>query len=354
VAVKIDHATGAGHWSISAPALRTQGQDSTARRGVVSSKTIASEVGPRKLSRPRIGASLAFRALSSLVGQRLGWVRWHGMSQDPGPSREAVISANVSEHAQIAIEYEARTRELATSPALWDHWYFDHLRTAIHELTESEHGRSILALDALGGTGKTALFLQQHGVDVILNDVSPEMTDVYRRIAGELGLDARVELTPIESYLEESTTPPFSLITASSALHHLQNYEQVIQQFYDQLKPGGFLYTAWDPLPRRRVVRWLGKAEYYLKRMGDPSAALRGVRRRIGRRRVARAQPVVDHEFHKAIDDAALIDVAQRIGFVVRVHHRNAGGSLRITKPLWTRFHAYTSFALLLQRPYTA
>jgi SAM-dependent methyltransferase len=258
----------------------------------------------------------------------------------------------VAEHANLAREYEDRTRKLATSPELWNTWYFDHLRLALSELKADWPDRRLLALDALGGTGKTALFLQQHGADVVLNDVSPEMTAVYRRIAGELGLPAEVALAPIEAYLDLESTPQFSLITASSALHHLQDYEHVLRQFYEHLEPGGFVHTAWDPLPRSKVVRTLGKAEYYLTLARRPRAMARGLRNRIRRRVAARdTAEAIDHEFHKAIDDAELLRTAQAIGFAVRAHHRNAGGALRVTKPLWRLFGAHTTFALLLQRP---
>jgi SAM-dependent methyltransferase len=265
------------------------------------------------------------------------------------PSHREVLAANVREHAAIAVEYERRTREVATTPALWNHWYFEHLRLALDDLRESQGRTTLTALDALGGSGKTGLFLQQHGVKVTLCDVSVEMTDIYAKITRDLGHEPKIVIEDIESYLNSPATPQFSLITASSALHHLHDYKAVVAEFYNHLEPGGFLHTAWDPLPRGRAVRILGKAEYYLSKAPHPAAALRGARRRATRLTSRASQ--ISHEFHKSIDDGELIRFAEKIGFVVRIHHRNAAGSLHWTRPLWQRARAYTSFALLLQRP---
>jgi SAM-dependent methyltransferase len=262
--------------------------------------------------------------------------------------RQAVIDANVEAHVALADEYRQRTRQVATDRSLWKGWYHDHLRLAIGELKAAHPDGPIRALDALGGSGKTALFLQQHGVEVVLNDVSPDMTRIYEEIAGELGLSAKVVLGDIEGYLERPDVDRFHLVTASSALHHVLDYRALLRTLYEHLEPGGFVHTAWDPLPRSSTARALGKAEYYVSLLRRPRALLRGARQRVDR---ARGGGVVDHEFHKSIDDDALVRDVQAMGFVVREHHRNASGSLAVTRPLWRRLRAYNTFALLLQKP---
>src|SRR5206468_1371699 len=87
----------------------------------------------------------------------------------PTHEHERAAESNRLEHAAIAVEYEARTRQVASSPELWQTWYYDHLRSALAELRVSRGADAqIRALDACGGTGKTPLFLSRHGVDVTL------------------------------------------------------------------------------------------------------------------------------------------------------------------------------------------
>ena len=266
-----------------------------------------------------------------------------------------VIAANVIEHADLAVEYEARTRQIATDPSIWNHWYYDHLRTALRDLSALYPDQTITAMDACGGTGKTALFLQRQGVDVVLCDVSPEMTAVYEKICAELALPARVVLRDIVSYLRDESTPRVHLITFSSALHHLPDYELALALAAEKLEPGGFIHTAWDPLPRTRTVHALSKAEYYLSRFRHPVALGRGAQRRVKRWRRHRAGAAkVNHEFHggrSGMDDVALIAFARSLGLTVRLHRRNAGGSLRVLQPVRDVLNAHTTFALLLQRP---
>ena len=274
----------------------------------------------------------------------------------PTMEYQQAVAANIEEHAEIAMEYEKRTRQLATDPALWRTWYAEHLRLALGEIRVGCPGQEIFALDACGGTGKTAFFLRQQGVTVTLCDVSREMTDVYAKICDDLGIEPHIELDELARYLSKPSTPTFHLITLSSALHHIADFNAVLRLLISLLQPGGFIHTAWDPLPRSSGARVALKLEYCVDRMLHPMSALRGVRRRIQRfsRRRTGYSILVNHEFHQdGMDDGRLIRDAEALGLLVRIHHRNPGGSLSFTKPLWRIFGDDTSSSLLLPCPST-
>jgi ubiquinone/menaquinone biosynthesis C-methylase UbiE len=103
-------------------------------------------------------------------------------------------------------------------------------------------GNKKKALDFGAGTGNLTGKLLHMGYQVTALDISPEMCSLlkkkYRKYLKEKKLS--VINSPIEhvSFAKDE----FDLITCYSVLHHLPNYEEVIQKLSTFLRKGGVMY----------------------------------------------------------------------------------------------------------------
>jgi len=103
-------------------------------------------------------------------------------------------------------------------------------------------GNQKKALDFGAGTGNLTGKLLHMGYQVTALDISPEMCSLlkkrYRKYLEEKKL--KVINSPIEhvSFAKDE----FDLITCYSVLHHLPNYEEVIQKLSTFLRKGGVMY----------------------------------------------------------------------------------------------------------------
>jgi hypothetical protein len=82
-------------------------------------------------------------------------------------------------------------------------------------------------LDACGGSGYVSRTLRAVGVKAVLVDISPEGVDRWRRKAQALGHEPDVRLCEIGELLSKNE-PSWDLIVLSSALHHFENYRDVV------------------------------------------------------------------------------------------------------------------------------
>ena len=108
------------------------------------------------------------------------------------------------------------------------------------------------ALDIGCGTGNLTLKLVKLGFHVRAVDVSSEMLERLRSKLGSFEADS-VELvkSSAEDVLADSRTyGTWDVITFSSVLHHLPDYEAALLHALHQLRPGGILYVCHEPLQK--------------------------------------------------------------------------------------------------------
>ena len=93
-------------------------------------------------------------------------------------------------------------------------------------------------LDACGGSGNASLMLLQMGMRPITADISPHMLAIYERKARAAGY---VPDTIVEEIVEFLGTGrrTWDLIVFSSALHHLDDYCDVMRLAMDHVAPKG-------------------------------------------------------------------------------------------------------------------
>jgi ubiquinone/menaquinone biosynthesis C-methylase UbiE len=153
------------------------------------------------------------------------------------PSAREVTDANIAYHTELADEYDERM-EL----------YHPRVQNVYRELFERHvfsrfpAGASLSALDVGCGTGLLETFLVPRVSDVVAFDICPAMLEVARRkhpqIAYGLG-DAYA--MPAEA------DRSFDIVCGNALLHHIKDYETVLQEMTSRVRPGGVLFLGYEP-----------------------------------------------------------------------------------------------------------
>lgn len=112
------------------------------------------------------------------------------------------------------------------------------------------HRTVVRVLDIGCGTGNLTLKYLQYGYSVRAVDISPEMIKILRSKVNPALLD-RVEMIVCDAediVANERTYGSWDVVSFSSVLHHLPNYQFVLDHALRQLRPGGILYICHEPL----------------------------------------------------------------------------------------------------------
>jgi 2-polyprenyl-3-methyl-5-hydroxy-6-metoxy-1,4-benzoquinol methylase len=228
--------------------------------------------------------------------------------------------------------------------------------------------QEIRALDACGGTGNISLKLLRRGIQPTLADISPELLEIFREKCESNVFKCKIVCKEIGVFLAEESGP-FDLIIFSSALHHLENFKQVLTLAFDRLAPRGVLFTVFDPTSRsqlRRLTRFLQRMEYYIFKVFYQSSDLpEAIGRRL-RRILTRASAsnkgnvafnlstvgmVAEYHVEQGIDDLDLLAYLEKVGFEVVRHDRYVGTRFAWIDRLIRWLGDATHFKLILRKP---
>ena len=211
-------------------------------------------------------------------------------------------------------------------------------------------------LDACGGTGNVGVALHARGITPVVVDVSPDMTAIWSDKAADLGLSPEIHNMAIEEFLS-SDGRRWDLITFTSALHHLEDYTNVLLLAAARLAPGGLLLTLFDPTPATREMRLVRKLDFvlwlvlkrptrFVRLVG--AAVQRKLRPAGGNDHVGR---LAERYAYTGIDDFELARASQRSGLELVVHERTHDARLAAVRHLLRLLGWPSSFHLLLRRP---
>ena len=277
-----------------------------------------------------------------------------GDEQSQGDSREhelSVADANRLFYQKHAENYDANEFCVVdpNSRAL--------LRAVLASAVTAVNKQSIRALDACGGSGYASSVLLGLGVETTLVDISSEMIRRWQVKARSTGHEPDVREREISAFLSESQTP-WDLIVFSSALHHVEDYGEVVELACEALSPGGVLVTAFDPVPGRSVARLVRRFDWIAHGLlHDRSFVIGAARAKLRRARVA-GEPAIgrlaERYATEGIDDRLLVDLIRRRGLEVILHKHEFRARLPAIRGVLRLTRAPSTFHLIARRPAAA
>jgi SAM-dependent methyltransferase len=239
------------------------------------------------------------------------------------------VEANRRFYETVAAEYDQKEEAVGNprSRALLR----DTLRRALDVV-----GPEPAALDACGVSGNVSELLAGMGVLPVLVDVSPEMVELWREKARRVGLEPEIVLAEIASFLR--TDPRmWDLVVFSSALHHLEKYEDAVAAAAERLHRGGALVTIFDAPIAGRGDRAIRRIDWVLfQALHEPRDFMETIRGRL--RRATGGDPAIGRlaERHalSGIDDLALRRLLEDRGFEIVLHERRPEARMTATRGL--------------------
>lgn len=279
------------------------------------------------------------------------------------PDYEKIADANRMYYAATAKQYDET--ETCISDTAAQAMLEQSLDEALGLLGGS--ASSIKALDACGGGGNISLKLLKRGVDVTLADISDDLLTIFRQKCAELSFEPKTASTEIAAYLA-SCPLQYDLIVFSSALHHLQDINGVLELAYQALRPGGLLLTFFDPTCRAEhgpKTRALLRLDYLMFKLLDQTKDLPAALRRRFRRMREHAHAgnkseaalddntagmLAEYHVESGIDDIALVAHLQATGFDVVKHTRYASARRSWINRMIERSGGVTTFRLMLRK----
>lgn len=185
---------------------------------------------------------------------------------NPSQNYSKVVEANRRYYKETADQYNS-SETCVTDPHFQDELTND--LDAILAMMSHIPVQKLRVLDACGGSGNVSLKLLQKGVSPTICDISQELLAIFTEKAKGLKTKPTIHCGEIGDFLSKHPNE-FDLIIFSSALHHFQDVEAVLQQALTSLAKGGMLFTIFDPTIRTdRFTRTLLLADYICFKLFD-------------------------------------------------------------------------------------
>nr|MBA2522537.1 class I SAM-dependent methyltransferase [Solirubrobacterales bacterium] len=183
-------------------------------------------------------------------------------------------------------------------------------------------------------------------------DVSPDMLAQWRAKANELGIAADTFEGDIDDFLLRDERE-WDLIVFSSALHHLDDYIEVVGLAAERLAPGGVIVTVLDPTRTGEAITpRLRRFDYLLSLALHPHAFLAALGRRTRRRDEGGVNvgDIAEKHVLEGVDDAAVIRRLEQSGLEVVEHRRYVDQRYRLTEWLMRLMKLSTTFHLIARK----
>jgi SAM-dependent methyltransferase len=156
------------------------------------------------------------------------------------------------------------------------------------------------ALDCCAGTGLVTRLLLDRGCTVTAVELSPRMLEVIRSTAVRPDEPVELVCSEITKFLR-GASGRWDIAVFGSAIHHLWNFDEVLDLALARLTAGGAVYLIGEPvLQRTRAGRAVRALELWTRRLSrNPGALVAGARRRLAfvasraKRAAAAPDPVV-------------------------------------------------------------
>jgi SAM-dependent methyltransferase len=236
--------------------------------------------------------------------------------------RDDILSANEAFHNLEADSYDSAQPYIRNQFA--QRWFEQDIDRILNGLPPDRKPARVL--DCGAGTGNLSLKLLRRGCNVTSVDISHKMLTRLVSKARGAGLSApTIVHSDVDSFLA-GTAEQFDLICSSSFLHHLPDYRATYLSLVTHVRPQGFVYTSFEPMPLARLTvgqtllsHFDAKLEYVIAgKLYRPDKVAGGLLRRAGILQ-RRPRPAFDTSLVEdtvaGVDDAVLVEVLRSHGF---------------------------------------
>jgi|GEM_PF-388934 len=122
------------------------------------------------------------------------------------------------------------------------------LKKSIHRLTAELGDKESRVLDLGCGTGYLYLPLLARGCRMTGVDLSPEMVQgLKKKIPRATASRSSLTVMAVEAFVE-TDVETYDAVVMSALLHHLYDYQSLIQKVCRKLPPGGLFWVFFEPL----------------------------------------------------------------------------------------------------------
>ncbi len=218
-----------------------------------------------------------------------------------------------------------------------------------------KHTKSPRVLDIGAGEGTSAFMFLEMGAHVTAVDLSASQLELLRERCVQYGDRLDIHCTEVDSFLE-SNHDQYDIIVASSFLHHIPDYNDLIRKALQHLSPYGQFLSFQDPLRYDSLGKftWLfSRMAYFTWRVfkGDVMGGVKRVLRR-GRGVYLSDLEADNAEYHvvrNGVDQDAIRSRFKEEGFDCEIIPYFSTHS-RFFQPIGTWLHLKTAFASIAQR----
>lgn len=155
--------------------------------------------------------------------------------------RHEILTANIEAHDREAVVYERAV------PEIFNKKEQARIRRLVVQATDLLPQTNRRALDIGCGTGTVTLKLLDHGFTVDALDISRAMLDELSARLGDRKNRVNLIQNDIDTFLERPADP-YDLVTMSSVLHHLPDYEATLRKIVDRVRPDGVILIVHEPV----------------------------------------------------------------------------------------------------------
>ncbi len=171
------------------------------------------------------------------------------MPKQPSHDRDRVTQVNATYHDAIAERYDERFEGHSTDVLVWIRGIFER---EVHPALDA-FGGAPRVIDFGCGSGYLEQFIAGRDLDLLGIDVSEGMLQRARESYPQW----RFEQADLYDF---APAGQFHVVMENAVLHHLVDYEALVDKMAELTLPGGVLYLGNEP--NHRAYRWLSPLKY--------------------------------------------------------------------------------------------
>lgn len=252
-------------------------------------------------------------------------------------TKQAILEANVTLHQREASLYDQIHPELNSEQEI-------NRLNRLLDLVSTQEGVKT-ALDIGAGTGFVSSYLLEKGYSVKAVDISKEMLEILDK---KLGHEPKIssEVSDADSFLAKNKEK-YHVITSSSVLHHLPDYETSIAEMTNHLTADGFLLFFHEPTAHKASIieKFLRRVDYKLFHI---VLLRKGLYKKLKSAKLS--YKMADYHVTHGFDDEKVINVLEKNGFEIVKIEKYITTQTKLMHTIFKTFFPNSTWSLLARR----